>query len=72
MPKSTPTMQKAHAPVAAIARLAGALPAVWYRGCGAGVVNTMGSVGQPLGAGRHDRLGAGGARFWGFAGLWLR
>ena len=36
-----------HAPVAAIARLAGALPAFGIVAAVLGVVNTMGSVGQP-------------------------
>ncbi|MFN7665152.1 MAG: flagellar motor stator protein MotA [Inhella sp.] len=39
--------QEAHAPVAALARLAGALPAFGIVAAGLGVVNTMGSVGQP-------------------------
>jgi chemotaxis protein MotA len=39
--------QEAHAPVAAIARLAGALPAFGIVAAVLGVVNTMGSVGQP-------------------------
>ncbi len=38
---------EAHAPVAAIARLAGALPAFGIIAAVLGVVNTMGSVGQP-------------------------
>ncbi|MFZ3083892.1 flagellar motor stator protein MotA [Rhodoferax ferrireducens] len=38
---------EAHAPVAAIARLAGALPAFGIVAAVLGVVNTMGSVGQP-------------------------
>lgn len=39
--------QESHAPVAAIARLAGALPAFGIIAAVLGVVNTMGSVGQP-------------------------
>jgi chemotaxis protein MotA len=39
--------QEAHQPVAAIARLAGALPAFGIVAAVLGVVNTMGSVGQP-------------------------
>ncbi|MEI8324359.1 MAG: flagellar motor stator protein MotA [Betaproteobacteria bacterium] len=39
--------QESHAPVAAIARLAGALPAFGIVAAVLGVVNTMGSVGQP-------------------------
>ena len=39
--------QEAHAPVAAVARLAGALPAFGIVAAVLGVVNTMGSVGQP-------------------------
>ncbi len=39
--------QEAHAPVAAILRLAGALPAFGIVAAVLGVVNTMGSVGQP-------------------------
>jgi chemotaxis protein MotA len=39
--------QEAHAPVAAIARLAGGLPAFGIIAAVLGVVNTMGSVGQP-------------------------
>ncbi|MEZ5644568.1 MAG: flagellar motor stator protein MotA [Burkholderiaceae bacterium] len=39
--------QETHAPVAAIARLAGALPAFGIVAAVLGVVNTMGSVGQP-------------------------
>jgi chemotaxis protein MotA len=39
--------QEAHAPVAAMARLAGALPAFGIVAAVLGVVNTMGSVGQP-------------------------
>ncbi len=39
--------QEAHAPAAAIARLAGALPAFGIVAAVLGVVNTMGSVGQP-------------------------
>jgi chemotaxis protein MotA len=39
--------QEAHGPVAAIARLAGALPAFGIVAAVLGVVNTMGSVGQP-------------------------
>ncbi|MFO0124377.1 MAG: flagellar motor stator protein MotA [Inhella sp.] len=39
--------QEAHAPVAALARLAGALPACGIVAAVLGVVNTMGSVGQP-------------------------
>jgi chemotaxis protein MotA len=39
--------QEAHAPVAAVARLAGALPAFGIIAAVLGVVNTMGSVGQP-------------------------
>lgn len=39
--------QEAHAPVAAINRLAGALPAFGIVAAVLGVVNTMGSVGQP-------------------------
>jgi chemotaxis protein MotA len=39
--------QEAHAPVAAIARLAGALPAFGIVAAVLGVINTMGSVGQP-------------------------
>ena len=39
--------QEAHAPVAALARLAGALPAFGIVAAVLGVVNTMGSVGQP-------------------------
>ena len=39
--------QEAHAPVAAIARLAGGLPAFGIVAAVLGVVNTMGSVGQP-------------------------
>jgi chemotaxis protein MotA len=39
--------QEAHMPVAAIARLAGALPAFGIVAAVLGVVNTMGSVGQP-------------------------
>ena len=39
--------QEVHAPVAAIARLAGALPAFGIVAAVLGVVNTMGSVGQP-------------------------
>ena len=38
---------EAHGPVAAIARLAGALPAFGIVAAVLGVVNTMGSVGQP-------------------------
>jgi chemotaxis protein MotA len=38
---------EAHAPIAAIARLAGALPAFGIVAAVLGVVNTMGSVGQP-------------------------
>jgi chemotaxis protein MotA len=38
---------EAHAPVAALARLAGALPAFGIVAAVLGVVNTMGSVGQP-------------------------
>ena len=48
--------QEAHAPVAALARLAGALPAFGIVAAVLGVVNTMGSVGQPpavLGAMRY-------------------
>jgi chemotaxis protein MotA len=41
--------QEAHGPVAAIARLAGALPAFGIVAAVLGVVNTMGSVGQPPG-----------------------
>jgi len=39
--------QEAHAPVAAVARLAGGLPAFGIIAAVLGVVNTMGSVGQP-------------------------
>ena len=39
--------QEAHGPVAAIARLAGALPAFGIVAAVLGVINTMGSVGQP-------------------------
>ena len=39
--------QEAHAPIAAIARLAGALPAFGIVAAVLGVINTMGSVGQP-------------------------
>lgn len=39
--------QEAHAPVAAIARLAGGLPAFGIVAAVLGVVNTMGNVGQP-------------------------
>ncbi|WPB57758.1 flagellar motor stator protein MotA [Xylophilus sp. GOD-11R] len=39
--------QEAHAPIAALARLAGALPAFGIVAAVLGVVNTMGSVGQP-------------------------
>jgi chemotaxis protein MotA len=39
--------QESHAPVAAIARLAGGLPAFGIVAAVLGVVNTMGSVGQP-------------------------
>lgn len=39
--------QETHAPIAAIARLAGALPAFGIIAAVLGVVNTMGSVGQP-------------------------
>jgi chemotaxis protein MotA len=39
--------EEAHAPVAAVARLAGALPAFGIVAAVLGVVNTMGSVGQP-------------------------
>jgi chemotaxis protein MotA len=39
--------QEAHAPVAALARLAGGLPAFGIVAAVLGVVNTMGSVGQP-------------------------
>ena len=39
--------QEAHAPVAAIGRLAGGLPAFGIVAAVLGVVNTMGSVGQP-------------------------
>ncbi|VWX60270.1 proton conductor component of flagella motor [Burkholderiales bacterium 8X] len=39
--------QEAHAPVSAIARLAGGLPAFGIVAAVLGVVNTMGSVGQP-------------------------
>ena len=39
--------QEAHAPVAAIARVAGGLPAFGIVAAVLGVVNTMGSVGQP-------------------------
>ena len=39
--------QEAHAPVAAIQRLAGGLPAFGIVAAVLGVVNTMGSVGQP-------------------------
>jgi chemotaxis protein MotA len=39
--------QEAHAPVAAVARLAGGLPAFGIVAAVLGVVNTMGSVGQP-------------------------
>ena len=39
--------QEAHAPVAAIQRMAGALPAFGLVAAVLGVVNTMGSVGQP-------------------------
>jgi chemotaxis protein MotA len=39
--------QESHAPVAAMARLAGALPAFGIVAAVLGVVNTMGSVGQP-------------------------
>lgn len=39
--------QESHAPVAALARLAGALPAFGIVAAVLGVVNTMGSVGQP-------------------------
>ena len=39
--------QEAHAPVAAMARLAGGLPAFGIVAAVLGVVNTMGSVGQP-------------------------
>ena len=39
--------QEAHAPVAALTRLAGALPAFGIVAAVLGVVNTMGSVGQP-------------------------
>jgi len=39
--------EEAHAPIAAIARLAGALPAFGIVAAVLGVVNTMGSVGQP-------------------------
>ena len=39
--------QEAHAPIAAIARLAGGLPAFGIVAAVLGVVNTMGSVGQP-------------------------
>ena len=39
--------QEAYAPVAAVARLAGALPAFGIIAAVLGVVNTMGSVGQP-------------------------
>jgi len=38
---------EAHAPIAAIARLAGGLPAFGIVAAVLGVVNTMGSVGQP-------------------------
>lgn len=48
---------EAHAPAAAIARLAGALPAFGIVAAVLGVVNTMGSVGQPPAVlRRHDRL----------------
>lgn len=39
--------QEAHAPVAAVARIAGGLPAFGIVAAVLGVVNTMGSVGQP-------------------------
>lgn len=39
--------QEAHGPIAALARLAGALPAFGIVAAVLGVVNTMGSVGQP-------------------------
>jgi len=39
--------QEAHAPIAAIARLAGGLPAFGIVAAVLGVINTMGSVGQP-------------------------
>jgi chemotaxis protein MotA len=39
--------QEAHGPIAALARLAGALPAFGIIAAVLGVVNTMGSVGQP-------------------------
>ncbi|QIL45093.1 flagellar motor stator protein MotA [Acidovorax sp. HDW3] len=39
--------QEAHAPIAALTRLAGALPAFGIVAAVLGVVNTMGSVGQP-------------------------
>ena len=39
--------QEAHAPVAALTRLAGGLPAFGIVAAVLGVVNTMGSVGQP-------------------------
>jgi chemotaxis protein MotA len=39
--------EEAHAPIAALTRLAGALPAFGIVAAVLGVVNTMGSVGQP-------------------------
>ena len=61
---------EAHEPVAAIGRLAGALPAFGIVAAVLGVINTMGSVGQPpLGAGRHDCIGFGGYLSGHFAGL---
>ena len=61
--------QEAHAPVAALARLAGALPAFGIIAAVLGVVNTMGCGSAAFGAGRHDRLGLGGHIFGHFAGL---
>jgi chemotaxis protein MotA len=61
-----------HAAVAALQRVAGGLPAFGIVAAVLGVVNTMGSVGQPpCRFGWHDRLGAGRYLFGYFAGLCL-
>jgi len=55
---------EAHAPIAAIARLAGALPAFGIVAAVLGVVNTMGSVGQPRCGGAAGRLAGTEKRRW--------
>ena len=65
--------QEAHAPVAAIARLAGGLPAFGIVAAVLGVVNNHGLCGAATGrAGRDDRIGTGGHLPRHLAGLRLR